>query len=184
MSRVQRSLPNAAFVWFAIFACGLAGAQSADTHVIDGKTYEELEFLGTNGEMATFYSKQGPFAAKWTALPLAVRQQFAKAYEEAFNREIAETAAILGEPFTITGPVIRKLDQGVLVMWNEVRVILRGYPDAKTLTEGVRISVMAKRAGQMEYQDLNGQSKVVRVFTVERLVRSQHESGVSKRGVQ
>lgn len=174
----------AVFVWFSMCSCGLGSAQSAATHVIDGKTYEELEFLGTNGEMATFYSKQGPFAAKWADLPQAVRKQFAKAYEEAFNRAIAETAAIIGEPFTITGSVVRKLDQGVLVMWNEVRVILRGYPDAWTLTEGASISVMAKRAGQMEYQDLNGQSKVARVFTVEGPAVRQHGSGAGKRGVQ
>jgi hypothetical protein len=157
---------NALFMLGVIFTSAPMAAQTADIVVVAGKTYEELEFISTNGEVATFYSKQGPFTAKWTELPSSVRKRFANAYTQAFDRETEAAAAALGAPVMITGSVIRKLNQGILLMWNERQIILRGYQTTQALAEGEKISVMARRAGQMEYQDGNGETKLARAFIV------------------
>lgn len=99
----------------AALASVSAMAQAADRITIGEKSYEEVELIGTDGTTATFYSKQGPFSVRWQDLPSSVRQQFAKEFDKILEREIAMTSANLKNPVVITGYVVRKLEQGLLI---------------------------------------------------------------------
>jgi len=133
---------------------------------IGDKVYDHLEFIITNGEMATFESKQGPLTVKWSDLPKDVQEYFAQAYEESMKAQATATIQDFATPVLISGSVAQKLPQGLLVRMEDRTVLLTGHPKEAGIANGDAISVNALRTGMFQYKEASGATKMLQKFKV------------------
>ena len=131
---------------------------------LNGRVYTGLEFIGTNGETVTFESKEGPVTAKWSDLPKNVQDYFARAYEDSLKDQQAAAINDLTAPVKISGKIVEKLPQGVIVRWGDQLVLLTGLANAANPGSGNSISVTARRSGSFPGKAADGTSRVLQKF--------------------
>jgi len=132
---------------------------------LEGKLYEDLEFISTTGDGVTFETKQGPLMAKWMELPEDIRKRFAKDYADSLREQQAAVMQDFGVA-RIMGPVLQKLPHGVIASWLGQPVMLTGHPGESSLTKGEEIDVTVQRTGSFPYTDDSGKTKIIRRFKV------------------
>ena len=146
-------------------AASPAAAPSPVSVRVNGKLYEELEFISTTGEGVTFESKQGPLMAKWKDLPANIQKRFAKDYDESLREQQASVMTAFAVA-RFSGPVVHKLPHGIIALWGSMLVMLTDYPNEARLVTGQTITVNAQRTGSYPYTDEGGKTKILRRFKV------------------
>jgi len=145
-------------------AAGKGTAPSQMTLQIDGKVYTKLEFIGTNGELVTFETNEGPITAKWPDLPKNIRDYFSQAYVDSLRSQQASVVTDLTATVEISGKVVQKLPQGVIVSWGNKLVLVTGLTNEAGVTNGANISIKAQRSGTFSYKTADGTDKTLQKF--------------------
>jgi len=136
---------------------------------IGDKFYDHLEFISTNGDIVTFESKEGPVTAKWSDLPKDVQQYFAQAYADSLKAQQASVIQDINLTVKISGHVLQKLTNGLLVNWGDKVVLLTRHPNEAGLANGDRVSVTAQRTGLFLYKDASGAGKMLQKYKVAKI---------------
>lgn len=148
------------------------GAESAKAPLppvslqLNGQKYDNLEFVSAKEDLVILISAQGPVRVKWAELPQDIQQRFAKEYADFQNQQQAKVIDNLRAEVNISGRIVEKLPQGILVSWGGQIAFLIGHPNEASLAKGGPISVTAQRTGSFQHTGADGVAKTLRKFKV------------------